>query len=916
MATVAEARRLAALHSLAILDTKPEERFDRITRLAAAVFGVPTSLVTLIDADREWNKSAVGLDVEQWPRSVSLCARAIESEEPLVIADLRSDPRFPDHALGGERPPLRFYAAQPVRAPGGDPVGTLCIADVRPRELDPQALGTLGDLAGMVEAELARTELEGAVSDRAQSEAGLRAIMESTSEGIITFDGAGVVRSANPAAERLFGSEPDRLAGTPVSELLAEISWSYAEEALRVNRARDGQTLIGRRALVRGRRRDGTEFPLEFAISTTSVAGAPTYVGVGQDVSGREAEAQELRERERRFRAVFEHAGVGIIISRGGVLLDVNAAFGEMLGRSVAELQGRAWAELTHPDDVAEDQRLAHELAGGVRDFYRREQRFLRRDASPVWVSVTATLQRSDEDDASLTIAVAEDISERREIERLKNEFVSVVGHELRTPLTSIRGSLGLLAGGVAGELPPEATQMVQLAVDNTDRLVRLVNDTLELERLDAGRMELHRRPAELADLTATALRAVAALGEAAGVSLLSTVSGIRLLADPDRVVQALVNLLGNAIKFSPRTGTVIVSAEPRGHLALISVSDEGPGIPAEKLDSIFERFTQVDSSDARVKGGTGLGLAITRAIVEHHGGRIWAESAAVGGATFRMTLPLLGGRAGIAVCERRAEARARMTELVERLGHPAIAAASAQEVRDAARREPVAAIVVAAGGALEDTLESLRSDRATSELPVVLVGGGSREGDTAGVSAWLDMSSKGTLVEALRRAVPAIRPHRVLVVEDDPDLGRLLVATLAGAGIDAELAATGREAMLAIERAPPELLVLDVGLPGGDGFAVADWLRDQGRLTGTPLLIYSGHEFTEDQRTRLQLGSTEFVTKAEVAPEDLQQRIADLLARITDSGEEQRINDSKEEQRTTDSEEEQRVTDSEEEQR
>jgi PAS domain S-box-containing protein len=889
MGAAAEARRLAALQELELLDSEPEERFDRITRLATAVFDVPIALVTLIDADRQFNKSAAGLDVKQWPRSVSLCSHAIESDGPLVISDLRSDPRFPGHALAGEGPPMRFYAGQPVRAPGGERVGTVCIADSRPRELDEPELGRLRDLAVLVETELARAEFETALSDRAESQAGLQAIMESTSEGIVTVDRDGTVQSANRAAERLFGSEPGRLAGTPVSELLAEISWSYAQEALRANRARDGQTLIGRRTLVRGRRRDGTEFPVEFAVSTTSVGAVPTYVGVGQDVSGREAAAQDLRERERRFRAVFEHAGVGIIITRRGVVLDVNAAFGEMLGRSVTELRGRAWAELIDPDDVAEDLQLARELLSGARDYFRREQRFLRRDGSPVWVSVTATLQRSEEDDTSLTIAVVEDISERKKVERLKNEFVSVVGHELRTPLTSIRGSLGLLAGGVAGELPPEAAQMVRLAVDNTDRLVRLVNDTLELERLDAGRTELHRLPAELADLTATAFEAVGALAEAAGVALVNTVSGVWLLADPDRVVQALINLVGNAVKFSPAGGKVIVSAQARGHLALISVADEGRGIPSDKLDSIFERFTQVDSSDVRDKGGTGLGLAITRAIVEHHGGRIWAESGPAGGSTFRMTLPMLGGRGAIAVCERRAETRARMTELVQRLGHPAIAAASAQDIGDAARREPVAAIVIALGPVLQQTLEALRADPATSDVPVVLVGGGSRDGDTAGVAAWLQTSDQRTLVDALSRAVPAIRPHRVLVVEDDPDLGHVLLATLASAGIDADLAATGREAMLAIEQAPPDLLVLDVGLPGKDGFAVADWLRQHGRLTGTPLLIYSGLEFSDADRTRLQLGSTEFVPKADVSPEDLQRRIADLLDRITDSEEAER---------------------------
>ncbi len=885
MAAVAEAQRLEALRALEILDTEPEERFDRIVRLAAAVFSVPIALVTLVDADRQWNKACIGLDAKQVPRSESLCSDAIQSDVPLVIGDVRSDTRFPGHPLATEGSPVRFYAGQPVRAPGGERVGTLCIADPSPRDPDGIDLGRLRDLGQLVETELARDELQAALTERAESQAGLRAIMESTSEGIISFNRSGRVRTANPAAERLFGYQPGGLEGMPVSELLAEISWSYAEEALREDRADDGQTLIGRRRIIRGRRRDGREFPLEFAISTTSIGGAKTYVGVGQDVTGREAAAQQLRERERRFRAVFEHAGVGLIISRNGVLLDVNAAFGEMLGRSVNELRGRAWAELTHPDDLAEDQRLAEELAAGTGDYYRREQRFLRRDGDPVWVSTTATLQRSDEDDSSLTIAVVEDISERKKVERMKNEFVSVVGHELRTPLTSIRGSLGLLAGGIAGELPPEAAQMVQLAVDNTDRLVRLVNDTLELERFDAGRMELDRRPSALEDVTATALRAVDALAGEAGVSLVSTVAGIRLLADPDRIVQALVNLLGNAVKFSPRGGSVTVSAQPRGHMALISVADDGPGIPAEKLDSIFERFTQVDSSDARDKGGTGLGLAITRAIIERHGGRIWAENGAEGGSTFRMTVPMLGGRAAVVICERRAEARARMTEVVERLGHPAVSAASAPEVIEAARREKIAAIVIALGPALPQILDELRSDPTTREVQIVLVGGGSRDSDTGG-AAWLEGSGQRTLIEALEHTVPAIRPHRVLVVEDDPDLGRVLMATMAGAGIDAHLATTGREAMAAIDQAPPELLVLDIGLPGEDGFAVTEWLRRQGRLSGTPLLIYSGLDLSAEERMRLQLGSTEFMPKAEVSPEELQRRIADLLTRITDSEE------------------------------
>ncbi len=228
-----------------------------------------------------------------------------------------------------------------------------------------------------------------------------------------------------------------------------------------------------------------------------------------------------------------------------------------------------------------------------------------------------------------------------RESERLKDELLSVVGHELRTPLTSIRGSLGLLDGGVLGELPPEAANMVAVAVLNTDRLVRLINDILDVERMNAGVLQLEPTAMDARLLVRGAVQTVQAMADAAGVTLRCEVDPLTVSADGDRVVQALVNLLGNAVKFSARGGVVSVSARRREHCALFSVRDGGRGIPADRLESIFERFRQVDASDAREKGGTGLGLPIARGIVERHGGRMWAESGEGQGATFRFTLPL-----------------------------------------------------------------------------------------------------------------------------------------------------------------------------------------------------------------------------------------------------------------------------------
>jgi len=228
-----------------------------------------------------------------------------------------------------------------------------------------------------------------------------------------------------------------------------------------------------------------------------------------------------------------------------------------------------------------------------------------------------------------------------RESERHKDEFLSVVGHELRTPLTSIRGSLGLLAGGVLGELPDDAANMVAIAVVNTDRLVRLINDILDIERMAAGRLELQLAVTDAAGLVEQSMQVLQASADDAGVTLCSEVPPIAVLADADRIVQVLVNLLGNAVKFSTRAGTVSVTVTATEEGALFSITDSGRGIPADRLEGIFERFRQVDASDAREKGGTGLGLPIARGIVEQHDGRMWAESQEGQGSTFHFTLPI-----------------------------------------------------------------------------------------------------------------------------------------------------------------------------------------------------------------------------------------------------------------------------------
>ncbi|MCL6436237.1 MAG: response regulator [Leptolyngbyaceae cyanobacterium HOT.MB2.61] len=236
---------------------------------------------------------------------------------------------------------------------------------------------------------------------------------------------------------------------------------------------------------------------------------------------------------------------------------------------------------------------------------------------------------------------ILRDTSDRKVIERMKDEFISIVSHELRTPLTSIHGSLAMLVSGLLDAEPETSKRLLEIAVDSTERLIRLINDVLDVERIESGKVTMDKQTCNVADLMTNAVNVMQTMAEKFGVTLSVTPLSIEVWADSDRIIQTLTNLLSNAIKFSPQGATVWLSATQQGDYILFQVKDLGRGIPADKLETIFERFQQVDASDSRNQDGTGLGLAICRNIVQQHGGRIWVESALGEGSTFYFTLPL-----------------------------------------------------------------------------------------------------------------------------------------------------------------------------------------------------------------------------------------------------------------------------------
>jgi hypothetical protein len=486
------------------------------------------------------------------------------------------------------------------------------------------------------------------------------------------------------------------------------------------------------------------------------------------------------------------------------------------------------------------------------------------------------------------------DVSERHEVERLKKEFVSTVSHELRTPLTSIRGSLGLLAGGALGELPAEAKEVIEIAERNTIRLISLINDILDLERLESGKLEMRFAPTLLASVLARSLEAVRAFADQQTVALEAGPSSAMMLADEDRLVQVMVNLLSNAVKFSPAGSTVAIVTKETPRWVEVRVKDSGRGIPEAHLGAIFERFKQLEASDARQKGGTGLGLAICKAIIEQHQGTIGVESEEGQGSTFWFRVPAapserkdraVPAARPILVCEDEPELRRDFERTLRREGYEVVLAASAEDAWQLLNALEVSLAVLdvelpgRSGLAL---LEEVRSSPRLKNLPVIMVAGKdprSPERFADRLVAFLPTPiQEEQLLEAIREYLENQGQCEVLLVDDDAALLEVMARQLSQVGITVCTAATGREAVARAREKPPGLLVLDIGLPDGDGFEVVETLQQDPHLKEIPLLVYTGLDLTGEQRHRLNLGPTRFLTKSKATDEEFKALVVELL--------------------------------------
>ncbi|HEX9198403.1 MAG TPA: PAS domain S-box protein [Acidobacteriaceae bacterium] len=491
-----------------------------------------------------------------------------------------------------------------------------------------------------------------------ESEARYRQLVEGSLGMVCTHDLKGVVLSVNTHGAQSIGRTREEMTGHVLSDFMPEERRPGFDKYLS-DIVQKGEV----QGLLHLRHVDGEVRVIAYRNKLIEVPGREPYVlGFGVDISEQVRAEDRLRALSRQSNSILESVGDGIYgIDLDGNCTVINPAASQMLGFKPEEVLGRNMHFLIHhtradgtpyPQEDCPIQkslrdldtvRIANEICwrkDGTSfpvEYVARPQIEIQselepgsnfRDAKPVGKAVGVVVAFTD-------------TTERRALDRMKDEFISTVSHELRTPLTSLRAALGLVTGGTLASRPEKLRQMLDIATGNTDRLVRLVNDILELERIGSGKAELHYTMCSADDLFRRAAGLQQAEASKAQLRITFNSQGVNVWADPDRILQTLTNLISNAVKFSPpNTEIHLRSRRIDANEAEIQVRDQGRGIPEDKLETIFERFRQVDASDSRTMGGTGLGLAICRSIVSQHGGRIWATSTPGKGSTFHFTLP------------------------------------------------------------------------------------------------------------------------------------------------------------------------------------------------------------------------------------------------------------------------------------
>lgn len=727
--------------------------------------------------------------------------------------------------------------------------------------------GVVRDISQQIESEKDRKDLESRT----------KAIVDTVVDGIVTISEKGMIETVNPAVTKMFGYSEDEMIGQNVKMLMPNPYKDEHDGYLKHHHDTGEKKVIGKGRQVEGQRKDGTTFPIDLAVNEMHVGGIKMFTGVVRDISERVEAENRRADVESRTKAIVDTVVDGIItIDKKGCIETVNPATLKIFGYTEEEMVGQNIKMLMpNPYRDEHDGYLKHHNDTGEKRVIGigREVQGQRKDGSifPLELAVSEMLIDGDK----RFTGIVRDITERKEADKLKEEFISTVSHELRTPLTSIRGSIGLLTGGLVGEFSDKAQQLLTIAHNNTERLLMLINDILDLSKIESGKMDFNFAEMEVQPFLEEAIDSNHGYAEQHGVDFVldSSVEDAKLQADANRLMQVMNNLMSNAAKFAPEGDKIIISAARHHQQIRISVTDHGSGIPKELESRIFDKFTQADSSDTRQVGGTGLGLNITKAMVEKHNGRIAFVSELGVGTTFYFDIPELitnqtpqelrdvvkRSSQRILICEDDPDIGSLLRLMLAQSGFDSDVASTAQEAEELLTNNKYVAMTLDI--MLPDkngvTLyKELRENSVTKNMPIVFVSAKaeqtkqSAEGKSFNGSVeWINKPiNENHLIDAIEAGIKRFHTHktsRILHVEDDADI-RNLVRMLLGDLYEITQAASLQEARSILMSKDFDLILLDIGLPDGSGL---DLIESIGKLASSPqVLIFSADEIKTSQ--------------------------------------------------------------------
>ncbi|MDN5926215.1 MAG: response regulator [Hyphomicrobiales bacterium] len=560
-----------------------------------------------------------------------------------------------------------------------------------------------------------------------------------------------------------------------------------------------------------------------------------------------------------------------------------------------------------YPKELAEQFRQDELRTMASGETLRIDQPALFPDGRQGWLSTLKAPFRDDSGQVAGIITYNRDVTEQKHSAELKNEFISTVSHELRTPLTSIRGSLGLIVGGIAGPLPPKATNLVKIAHANSERLVLLINDILDMEKIESGKMafELKHMPIRLVLEQIVSASANYMAEKQVGIVLVDDAPRAEANIDPDRLHQAVTNLLSNAIKFSQEGGTIVVRAQYRdGKVLRISVIDQGKGIPEAFRNRIFGKFEQADASSTREKGGTGLGLSIAKSIVERLCGTISFESEEGNGTSFHIDLPEVGKReakvidgtdtAGAAdrrmrvlIVEDEPDISTVIAALLDAEGFSSDVAPDIAAAKTLLKTRDYKALTLDIRLADESGIKlfrDIRDAQRNRDMPVIVISAVADEakrslnGSAVGIIDWLEKPvDPARLHAALGKILDTRidRRPRILHVEDDEGVLAVMAEGL-GSDVSITSAKTVNEARNEISGRYFDLVILDIALPDGSGLELLSDMPVE-----TPVIVFSAAEFEQKLGDRVKA----VMTKTKASELDVARIVASFLPVVSSNG-------------------------------